>query len=82
MSYQVLNFEFIHQRIGNFNKKCDFLQMGFYQRFLHILICCKKVDRVEALEKCVDLLERTATDPVMSITLSGPQLKDVITLHV
>ena len=31
----------------------------------------KKVHGVEALEKSVDLLERTATDPVMSIRLSG-----------
>ena len=31
----------------------------------------KKVHRVKTLEKSADLLERTATDPVMSIRLSG-----------
>ena len=31
----------------------------------------KKVHRVETLEKSADILERTATDPVMSIRLSG-----------
>ena len=31
----------------------------------------KKVHRVETLEKSADLLERTATDPVISIRLSG-----------
>ena len=31
----------------------------------------KKVHRVETLEKSADLLERTATDPVMRIRLSG-----------
>ena len=31
----------------------------------------KKVHRVETLEKSADLLERTATDPVMSIILYG-----------
>ncbi len=31
----------------------------------------KEVHRVETLEKSADVLERTATDPVMSIRLSG-----------
>ena len=31
----------------------------------------KEVHRVETLEKSADILERTATDPVMSIRLSG-----------
>ena len=31
----------------------------------------KKVHRVETLEKSANLLEQTATDPVMSIRLSG-----------
>ena len=36
----------------------------------------KKVHRVETLEKSADLLERTATDPVMRIRLSG--VRDLI----
>ena len=31
----------------------------------------KEVHRVETLEKSADVLERTATDPLMSIRLSG-----------
>ena len=43
----------------------------FLSVFLQIIICCKKVHRVEILEKSADLLERTATDPVVSIRLSN-----------
>ena len=39
MGYQVLNFEFIHEKIGNFNIKVWFSANVFYQCFLQILIC-------------------------------------------